>query len=184
MFIKATTRAAARAYTLVEMVVAMGVFSIASAALGSMLFFGLQSVASMTNYTILDQANRLAMDSLTREIRQARQVVAYSTNSISIITGDNISVTYMFNPASKQLVRNASDGTRKVLLEDCNLIEFTRFQRNPTPMSFGDLHVAASSDTTKVIQLTWKTSRSTFNGLVNSESVQTARIVIRKQRSS
>lgn len=182
MFIKAGKKLA-RGYTLVEIMVTMGVFSIAGAALGSMLFFGLQSVASMTNYTILDEANRLAMDSLTREIRQARQVVAYSTNSISIITGDNLSVTYMFNPQAKQLVRNASDGTRKVLLEDCNLIEFNRFQRNPTPMTFGDLHPATTSDTTKVIQLTWKTSRSTFNGLINSESVQTARIVIRKQRN-
>jgi hypothetical protein len=36
--------------------------------------------------------------------------------------------------------------------------------------------------TGKVLQLTWKTSISQPNGIANSENVQTARIVIRKQQ--
>jgi hypothetical protein len=36
----------------------------------------------------------------------------------------------------------------------------------------------------KVVQLTWKTSRHVPSGPVNSENIQTARIVIRKQQDN
>ncbi len=71
-----------RGHTLVELIVAMGVFSISGLALASVYLFAIKSFAAMGNYAALDQSNRQAMDLLTREIRQAKQVTAYSTNSI------------------------------------------------------------------------------------------------------
>ncbi len=175
-----------RGYTLVELMVALAVFSITGLALLSVTLFAMKSFAAMGNYAILDQENRQAMDLLTREIRQAKQVTAYSTNSITIVNGDSIAVTYLFRPTMKQMVRTASDGSYQVLLDDCNLIDFNLFQRNPIGGSY-DIYPAALGNwqqTVKVVQLSWKTSRSMFNGLIQSENVQTARIVIRKQKTT
>jgi prepilin-type N-terminal cleavage/methylation domain-containing protein len=174
-----------RGHTLVEMVVAVAVFSIVGLALLSVYLFAMKSFAAMGNYAVLDQANRQAMDLLTREIRQARQVTAYSTNSITIVNGDSLTVTYLFRPQTEQLLRTASDGSFKVLLNDCKLIDFDLFQRNPVNGSY-DIYPAALGNwqqTVKVVQLSWKTSRTLFNGLAQSENVQTARIVIRKQKT-
>jgi prepilin-type N-terminal cleavage/methylation domain-containing protein len=185
MFIKIVPRSA-RGYTLVEMVVAVGVFSITGLALASVYLFAMKSFAAMGNYAVLDKANRQAMDLLTREVRQAKQVTAYSTNSITFVNGDSLTVTYLFRPTTKQMVRSASDGTYQVLLDDCNLINFDLFQRNPIGGSY-DIYPAAIGNwqqTVKVVQLSWKTSRTMFNGLVQSENVQTARIVIRKQKTT
>ncbi|HEX5221699.1 MAG TPA: prepilin-type N-terminal cleavage/methylation domain-containing protein [Verrucomicrobiae bacterium] len=184
MFIKPVARGA-RGYTLVEMTVAMAVFSISGLALASVFLFSIKSFAAMGNYAVLDQANREAMDQLTREIRQARQVTSYSTNSITIVNGNSLAVTYLFRPSTSQLVRTASDGSNKVLLNDCKLIEFQLFQRNPVSGSY-DIYPVATNNwqhTVKVVQLSWKTSRL-INGLAQSENVQTARIVIRKQKKA
>jgi type II secretory pathway component PulJ len=173
-------------YTLIEVIVSMGVFTIAGLALVSVFLFSLKSFAAMGNYAALDRANREAMDLLTREIRQARQVTSYSTNSITIVNGSSLAVTYLFRPSTSQLVRTASDGSSQVLLDDCKLIEFRLFQRNPVSGSYDIYPVATNNwqQTVKVVQLSWKSSRSSFNGLTQSENVQTARIVIRKQKKT
>jgi len=175
-----------RAWTLVEALVAMGIFSVAAAILMSLYMFSSRGMASLYNYAMLDQYNRQAMDQLTREIRQAKRVTAYSTNSISIINGDGVSVTYAFIPSSKKMIRAASDGTGSVLLNNCSLLSFQLFQRNPHDGSYDIFPVATNSwqTTVKVIQLTWKTSIRLPTGVANSENIQTARIVIRKQQPS
>ena len=184
MFIKPVARLG-RGYTLIETIVAVAVFGIAGVALASAFLFSIKSFAAMGNYAALDQANRQAMDLLTREIRQAKQVTAYSTNSITIVNGDTLTVTYLFHPQTKQLIRSASDGTSKALLNDCNLINFNLFQRNPVNGTY-DIYPTATENwqqTVKVVQLSWRTSRTLFNGLAQTENVQTARIVIRKQKA-
>jgi prepilin-type N-terminal cleavage/methylation domain-containing protein len=176
-------RRAKAGFTLVETIVAVGVFSVSALALASIFLFSIWSFAAIANYSTLDQANRTAMDLLTREIRQARAVVDVSTNSISVLDGEGVSVTYFFNPQNKQFVRNASDGTHKLLLEDCNLLTFKLYQRNPINGTY-DIYPAATNNwqaTVKVVQLSWKTSRSLLHGRVNSENIQTARVVIRKR---
>jgi prepilin-type N-terminal cleavage/methylation domain-containing protein len=184
MFIKPAIRPR-WGYTLIEVMVAVGIFSITGLALMSLYAFSMKSLAAMGNYANLSQANRQAMDLLTSEIRQAKQVTAYSSNSITIVTGDSLTVSYIFIPQNKQMVRTASDGTQRVLLEDCDLITFNLYQRNPIGGSY-DIYPAATGNwqqTVKVVQLSWRTSRTVL-GSINSEDVQTARIVIRKQKNT
>ncbi len=182
MSIKPATRTH-HGWTLMEMLVAVGVFSISGLALATIFLFSIRSFASMANYSALDEANRHALDILTREVRQARAVVDCSTNSITVLDGNNVSITYHFNPTSKQFIRTTSEGTSEVLLDDCNLLSFMLFQRNPVNGTY-DIYPAATNNwqaTVKVVQLSWKTSRTLPHGVVNSENVQTARIVIRKK---
>src|SRR5437660_10798139 len=73
--------AAFRAWSLLEMMVAMGIFSMAGLAMMSLYIFSSRSLVSLSNYAVLDQYNRQAMDTLTSEIREATQVSSYSANS-------------------------------------------------------------------------------------------------------
>jgi hypothetical protein len=139
--------------------------------------------ASLANYAELDKINRNAMDNLTMEIRQAKLVTDVQSNSFSLINGDNVSVTYWFNPSLKQFTRSASDGTTKVLITSCALINFEVFQRNNIAGTCDQYPIATNnwSEYVKVIQLTWKAARAIPGGPGVSENVQTAKIVIRKQ---
>jgi type II secretory pathway component PulJ len=167
--------------------VATAIFSIASVALASIFMFSIKSFASMANYAILDIENREALDLLTRELRQARQVKSYVTNSsgnsLTFVNDANEQITYSFNAAEKQFLRTAP-GSSEVLLTNCDLLNFSLFQRNPSNGNYGVFPVAFGNWTqsVKVVQLTWRTSRAVPTGPVNSENIQTARIIIRKQQ--
>lgn len=187
MFTKRNS-AARSAFTLLEVMIAGSVLSIAIVAVSSFFLFSLRSSAALGNYAMLDQANRDAMDRITREIRQAKEITDFTTNppSITILNGDNINVTYTFNAGSGTMTRNASDGERRVLLEHCSLLQFTMYQRNPSNATFGVFPVASNNWrlTGKMLQLTWRTTiTNSPYPTINSENVQTARIVIRKQNN-
>ena len=143
----------------------------------------------MTNYATLDKCNRHAMDVLTSEIRQSQQVLSYSSNatstSLTILNGSGVNVTYSFDSTKRQFSRN--DGNNTVLLTNCNLVAFGLYLRPPYSNSF-DMYPLDTGNNNwqtqvKTIQLTWKTSMNICpTAQINSEDVQTACIVIRKQQ--
>jgi prepilin-type N-terminal cleavage/methylation domain-containing protein len=188
MFIKPAAKPA-RAFTLVETMVSVAVFSIAGLALATIFLFSIRSYAAMANYALLDQKNRQAMDQLTYEIRQAQKVVSYASNSTSssltITNGDGLQVTYTFDSANQRVTRTGSDGSFATLLTNCALLNFNLYVRPPTNGSFDVYPVTFNTNwqqTVKVVQLSWKTSMSIPPARVTSEDIQTARIVIRKQQ--
>ncbi len=177
------------AFTLVEMIVAVAVFSIAGLALSTIFVFSIRSFAALTNYAMLDKENRQAMDKMTREIREAKAVVNYTTNgasSLSILNGDGQAVSYTFSPSTKKMIRQVSGAETEVLLTNCDLLSFSLFMRTPVTNSLQPYTIATSDwqNTVKVVQLTWKTSCTLPNSQVDSENVQTARVVIRKQQDN
>jgi hypothetical protein len=188
MFIKRPT-GARRGWTLVEMMVAVGVFTISGVALASLYLFSLRGLTAMSNYAMLDKASRQAIDKLTSEIRQSTLVQNYSSNppSLTLLAGDGAtSITYAFDPVNLEMTRTAG-GATQVLLTNCTLLQFGLFLRPPSTNAFDLYPVDTSANNwqtqVKVVQLSWKTSVNispTAN--VNSENVQTARIVIRKQQ--
>jgi prepilin-type N-terminal cleavage/methylation domain-containing protein len=182
MFIK-FGRKHKRGFTAIEMLVATGLFGIATATVCTIYMVATRGFASLANYAELDKINRNAMDNLTMEIRQAKLVTDVQSNSFSLINGDNVSVTYWFNPTAKQFIRSASDGSSKVLISSCALINFEVFQRNNIAGTWDQYPIATNnwSEYVKVIQLTWKAARAIPGGPGVSENVQTAKIVIRKQ---
>lgn len=191
MSIKPTLKSAA-AWSLVEMMVGLGVFAICALSLAAIFLFSVRSYAAMANYALLDQYNRQAMDQLTYEIRQAQQVLDYGSNatssSLTIVNGSGINVTYTFDSSLQHVQRTASDGSSKVLLTNCSLLNFGLYMRPPTNGTFDVYPVDMSTNwqqMVKVVQLSWKTAMSICpTAEVNSEDIQTARIVIRKQQNN
>lgn len=184
MFIKRTSKRAA--WTLLELMLGVAIFSIAGGAMATAYVFGLRSFQALSNYSILDQQNREAMDLLTREVRQAWYVSAKDNNSLTLVDGNRKTVTYTFSPSAKKLIRSIN-GVNEVLLNDCSLINFTMATRVPNTNVndqnyYTDIYKTSDINEAKVINLSWKTRRELPGGVGQSENIQTARIVIRKQK--
>jgi Tfp pilus assembly protein FimT len=163
-------------FTLTELMVATGlaVLVFAAVAIGSV--FSARSFLAMGNYEELDSASRNALDIMTREIRQTKGLTAYATNQLSFQDYDGTTLTYSWNAGSGMLTRQKGTATT-VLLKQCNYLLFGKSQRNPS----NDFNFYPTTNITKVklIDVSWVCSRQIMQQKVNTESVQTAKIVIR-----
>ena len=67
-------------FTLVEMMIGLGLSSLILALSGSLWLFGSRSFVAMGNYTDLDAKSRNALDLMSRDIRQATRVTAFQNS--------------------------------------------------------------------------------------------------------
>jgi hypothetical protein len=65
------------------------------------------------------------------------------------------------------------------LLQGCTFLQFSIYQRNPKQGQY-DQYPTAVAGTCKLVQLSWVCARPILGGQ-NTESVQSAKVVIRKQ---
>lgn len=173
--------------TLIEGIVATAILVNIVAAAMTFAFYAARSFAALSNYTALDVGSRGALDLMSTEIRQADKLTAATGTSLTFQTTDTTSgavhtLQYSYNPDRQQLLR-IYDGQSSVLLSQCTFLQFGIFQRNTTP-SFSDAFtpVATSQpNLCKVVQLTWICSRNILGRTANTESVQSAKVVIRKK---
>jgi len=184
--------------TLVEMLVAIGISGIVFAAVGLMIFFSGRSYAALANYVDLDNKSRTALDLMSKEIRQVDCVTNSATATLpssgQVVTnrivlsgketdGTSYTVTYDYNPTSQTLVRTKVGGLypgSKTLLTGCTYLNFGMYQRVPIDGTLEQFN-AADYATCKVVQLDWICSRKIFNKSDNTESIQSAKVVIRKK---
>ena len=168
------------AFVLSEMIVAIGITSLLMVGLVAFFMFAGQSFAAMFNYADLDGANRIAMDTLTTDLRQCNSVTNCTATSLTLQDYDLSILNYTYDPTAKTLVRTRNGGSATTLLKGCTSLSFTIAQRNPVGGTY-DVYPAATPATAKVVNISWICSRSIFGNSINTESVQTARIVIRRQ---
>src|SRR6266550_5802325 len=129
-----------RAFTLVEMMIAMGLGSMVIVVAMATTFYSSRSFATMTNYVELDRTSRNALDRMTSDIRQADKLTSFSTNQLVFQTTDpnsgaTNSLTYDYSPGNKTLSRTLS-GQTTVLLKGCDLWSPAMYQRNTITNSF------------------------------------------------
>jgi Tfp pilus assembly protein PilW len=164
------------AMTLVEVLVTTAISTILFATLAMLWVNGARSLFAMVNYTELDQASKTALDTMSRDIRQARTMSAYSSSSISMTNIQNIAFSYTYNPTAKTLTRTYG-GVSKVLLTGCDRLAFSVYQRTPTNNFY--FAPAATLNEAKLVDVNWKCSRKIRGVSANTESIQTAKIVMR-----
>jgi prepilin-type N-terminal cleavage/methylation domain-containing protein len=178
-----------RGMTLVELMVAMAIGSIVLAIVMTFTVFGGRSFVALGNYSVLDQQSRLGVDQMTREIRQATALISTNASPKSMVITNatkGISVTYVWDSATKELTaKYSNEGAKRVLLKGCEDWNFKLWQRTPYPNQTNVFYAANSPKLCKLVDMTWKCSRS-VNGtkLLNTESIQTAQIVLRNQKSN
>jgi prepilin-type N-terminal cleavage/methylation domain-containing protein len=168
-------------FTLTELLVAVGVGSVILAALAGLTFYTGRSFAAIANYVELDSFSRNALDTMSKEIRQTRRLKTFSETQLVFEDFDGSDVSYTYSSDQRILFRsrnNVPDG--RPLLKDCNFLQFSIFQRNPIAGSYNQ-YATATAATCKLVQLRWVCSRDLIKAKCNTESVQSAKIVIRKQ---
>lgn len=157
---------------------ASGVGTLVITATGALLFFCLRSFVALTNYVDLENSSRNALDTMSAEIRQANNLASFNSTNLTLTDYDGVLLQYNYNPTAGTLSR-IKNGQTKALLSGCDALTFGIFQRNPT----NNYNVVTTTNASlcKLIQLNWTCSRSIFAAKVNTECVQSAKIVIRKQ---
>ena len=183
--------------TLVELLMAVGISGMVFAAVSVLIFFSGRSYAALANYVDLDSRSRSALDRMSKEIRQVDEVTGSGTTSLpsgQVITnrlvlsgtetnGSAYTVTYDYSPATATLVRTKEGGSypgTTTLLTGCTYLNFGMYQRVPKTNSFEQFD-AADLATCKVVQLDWICSRKIFNKTANTETIESAKVVIRKK---
>lgn len=156
----------------------MAIASIVAIALVALSMYSSRSLAGMFNYVDLDHDNRLALDVLSREIRQTRALAEYSSTQLRFVDFDGVSLIYQYNPDARTLVRT-KNGEAQTLLTHCDSFTFQVYKTNPLPGTFNQ-DPATNAAVSKVIGMNWVCSRRVLGGIKNSESAQSAKIVIRK----
>lgn len=168
-------------FTLIELMIAGAISSLVATALAALVIFSNRSFAAMMNYVDLDHRSRLALDTMARDIRQANRLKACTDTSLTFEDSDGGELKFVYDAAAATLRRWKNGVTAsKPLLSECDSLLFTILQRNPVGGTY-DQYPTASADTCKLVQLRWVCSRKIFGAKVNTESVQSAKIVIRKQ---
>jgi prepilin-type N-terminal cleavage/methylation domain-containing protein len=177
----AASRAGRRSgLTLIELLVALSAGSILMLALATLVFYTGRSFAALGNYVELDSYSRNALDQMLKKIRQSDELIEFQTNKLTLIYNGTNRLTYYYSPSAKTLTETL-DGTDKVLLSGCDALTFSIFQRNTAAGTYDQFPATLTNSAAKLVQVSWTCSRSVLKAQINTESVQSAKIVIRNQ---
>ncbi len=170
-------------WTLVEMMVALFCGMVILASLTVITVFASRSYLALANYRDLDQNSRNALDVMSRDIRSMAVVTSYAPNAISLSNTDGSTVAFNWNPGTTTFTRTYYSPTNNtttttMLLTNCTILVFHVYSQVPTN-SFQFPDTSADVFETKLIDVSWRCARSILGSITNSESVQTAKIVIR-----
>ena len=170
--------------SLVEVMMAVAVGSLVLSAAGSVFIYGLFSFAGMGNYAILTGQSRYSLDRMSREVREATQIVAVQQSaSAKLLSVTNAYsgalITYRWDSRNGQLTRSLNSQPPEVCLSGCDAWDFTMFQRAPTNQ--WTFYPTVSLQLCKLVNMSWKCSRTILGQKINTENVVTAQIVLRNK---
>src|SRR5690349_25162828 len=91
-----TKRRRRAAFTLMELLVGLGLSGIVLVALAQLTFFTSRSFAALYNYIELDKYSRNALDQMVYKIRQADSLTTYVTNRLVFSYQTTNTLTYQY----------------------------------------------------------------------------------------
>jgi hypothetical protein len=168
----------AGAFSILESWVATGLLGLMMLAMVCFIMYTGRSFAGLQNYVDLEQCSQRALDTMTMDVRQTRSLKSLTTNQLVFRDWDGADLTYSYNPGAGTLVKSKG-GNRQTLLTSCDFLVFSNFQRTPIACSDAQYPATLSATNTKLVSVTWVCSRMITGTKINTESVQTAKIVIR-----
>jgi hypothetical protein len=173
--------------TLVETLIALGLGSLVLSTVMSFTGFTARSFGSLGCYYSINSESRAALDRMTRDIRQTDFLTSYTANKLVFQTTDpnstnRYTLAYTYSPGAGTLTRTFN-GNSTLLLTDCTCYHFDLYQRNPSLTNGGELVSLISTNQprlVKAIDISWVCARTLQKRTNNTEVVQSARVVIRK----
>jgi len=179
-----------RGFSLVEMAVTLGVGSLVLVVIGMLSFCGMRSFLIMGNCVTLDDKSRIAADQITRDLRQATQVLRYEADADGkrlVLTNSvqGVLVDYVWNAETRTLTCEKTDQPQFTCLNDCDAWEATFFQNIPLA-SVSSPYLPATNviggadvNLARIVSLSWKCSRPVTGSNTKTESAQTLQIALR-----
>jgi type II secretory pathway pseudopilin PulG len=170
-------------WTLMEMMVAVGLGSLILASVGSVYVFTRRTMDATGNYEELDRQSRAALDQMTRDIRQCGALTNQNSTTMWLTAPTNTGglpypIMYNWNSNLSQL-QYSFNNTTNVLLKGCSFLRFSYFSRNPSNQTTVLFWPSSNATSTKVIVIDWVCKKTNYTTLTDSESVQTAKVVLR-----
>jgi hypothetical protein len=175
-------------FTMVEMLVSVGLGAILLSGVMILYINGIRSFVAMGNYRNLDAKSCNTLDVLSREIRDSTVLLNYVPNQsltlsnasarnglgqINIITYDPTACTVVLKRTAQSDLTN---------LTECDRWSFAIYNRVPITSSTNiSFNAATNATDCKLINMSWKCSRTVLGTKLNTESVQTAQIVLRNK---
>ena len=170
------TSAKQKGFTIPEVVISLALVVVMTGALGGLYVHSTRTFVESANYMDFENQSRVALNRISRIIRQANALTYYSSNKLTFLVGTN-SVSFTYYPGQRTL-REETASTFKALLSDCDYVNYGIYQRNLT--NSYDYYPAATLASCKVVQVNWGCSREVL-GKSNTAAAVSAKIVIRKQ---
>lgn len=173
-------------YTLLEMMVAMFAGFLLIAAVVALTIFTSRAFVMIGNYTDMDSASRNAIDVVSREIRNASDLLAYSTNDPSYLLFTNASAgtatKIIYNTDDRTLTVEKTGQATRTYLTQCDKWGFSLYNRVPIITSTNvTFYSTTDLNQVKLINLSWTCSRSVLGSKMNTEIVLTAQVVLRNK---
>jgi hypothetical protein len=166
--------------TLVELMIAVTISLLALSAVMMLLLYSARAFAAITNYVDLDQYSRKTLDRMSLEVRQADKLtICTSTQLVFNLNGGSNNLSYTYNPALRTLVRT-NGANSETMLRECTALTFSIFGRNNMSNTFDQFPTAVATNA-KLIRVSWTCVRTILGSAINTESLQSAKIVIRQQ---
>jgi len=184
---KLPRQASALAFTFVELMVAMALASLMMSVVAALIVYSARTFAALGNYTDLDLHSRNALDVIGREVRQATAVIDSQTNSsvnYVTLTNANVGATIKlsWDTNARTVVFEKTGQPAQICLTECDAWNFTLFNRAPNISSTNiAFNTAMNLADCKLINMSWRCSRTILGSKINTESVQTAQIVLRNK---
>ncbi|HXT10580.1 MAG TPA: prepilin-type N-terminal cleavage/methylation domain-containing protein [Candidatus Angelobacter sp.] len=182
-----STGRSARGFTLMEILVASALGTVVVAIILAAFNYSGTSFSAMGNYEDLDRASRGALDVLSREIRNSSAVISATADVLTLTNATQQKIiTLTYDPTGRTLTLSKTGQADDTLLTQCDQWTYSLYSRVPYLTStnilfYGATNGAGATDVTmcKLINMNWKCSRTIFGSKRNTESIQTAQLVLR-----
>jgi Tfp pilus assembly protein PilW len=172
-------RRSQRAFSLVEILVATGIGVFVMATVMVSFVAMSRCFNAIGNYADLDRQSRNTLDVMARDIRQTGGLTNWTSTNLTFTNIDGSILSYTYSTNSGLLTyTNSSTHQSSILLSNCTSLSFSIFQRTPTngPVCF---YTASNAFSAKGILMSFTCLRTNYLGLTDSESVETASVVMR-----
>lgn len=170
-------RALQSGMTLVEVMVGVAIASLVFAIVAVFSFHAARGSASAVNYVGLASQNRMAVDVMSKKLRQASAITAFGPGEITAMLNGR-SVRYYYDARTRSVMEEAG-GRSRVLLEGVDAFGFELYQRNAVAGSFEQVPAGGSPRAAKLVQMNWRTSRTTSVLPTQTDRVVSVRVALR-----
>jgi hypothetical protein len=168
------------AFTLIEVLVAGALGVIGCLAVMLLSIYSSRSFVAIANYVQMDERSQLALDKMSKEIRQVQRLIAFTPTSLTFLDADGEKLEFAYDSSERTLARISGGTVTNIYLTECDSLKFSNYQGTAISNTF-DAYDPAYVTNSRLIQVTWTCSRKILGARLNTESVQSAKIAIRNK---